>query len=510
MSRPALAAACLALALVTFFQFPGHTWLQQDTQIYAPILEHQWDPAALRKDLLSQQPQVAFTLYDEAARGLRVVSGMDFRVVLEIQQVLARALGIWGLYLMALAAGSRRPFLVAMICALGATIIGPQVLTFEYEPSPRAIAIPLVMCALGLAARERYVAAAVAGAAAFLYHPPSALEFWVVFGLCLAWRRRARPILPIAAAVAVMAVAAHGHAPQPFFGRIPPFQEQLQRMRAAYNWISLWPRPVIWRHLALFAVVLAAYGRLRREIPATLRAFALGLPILGILSMPLSWLLLERLRWTLIPQLQPMRALLFVALMAQFLTALAGARAALDRRFAESAAWFFAAYLASLPALDARPVAVALLLALLAIFAARSAPVLGLAAFVAIPLLGGVVNYPRLHTPALARLAAWARSSTPRDAVFLFPDAGHALDPGIFRAEALRAVYVDWKGGGQVNYSANFAAEWQRRWQLTMTPPADPARDAALGIDYIVLREAHRLPGAAAFENSSYAVYALR
>ena len=34
MKVPAIAA----LALLTFFQFPGHTWLQQDTQIYAPVL----------------------------------------------------------------------------------------------------------------------------------------------------------------------------------------------------------------------------------------------------------------------------------------------------------------------------------------------------------------------------------------------------------------------------------------------------------------------------------------
>ena len=52
---------CLAFALLTFFQFPGHTWLQQDTQIYAPILEHLRDPAVLRdrvKKVVSQ-PDVA-------------------------------------------------------------------------------------------------------------------------------------------------------------------------------------------------------------------------------------------------------------------------------------------------------------------------------------------------------------------------------------------------------------------------------------------------------------------
>ena len=43
MNRVGVAAACAALALLTFFQFPGHTWLQQDSQIFVPILEHQRD-----------------------------------------------------------------------------------------------------------------------------------------------------------------------------------------------------------------------------------------------------------------------------------------------------------------------------------------------------------------------------------------------------------------------------------------------------------------------------------
>lgn len=30
-----------ALALLTYYQFPGHIWLQQDSQIYAAILENQ-------------------------------------------------------------------------------------------------------------------------------------------------------------------------------------------------------------------------------------------------------------------------------------------------------------------------------------------------------------------------------------------------------------------------------------------------------------------------------------
>src|SRR5437868_9735814 len=103
MKRVATASLCLGFALLTFFQFPGHTWLQQDTQIYAPILEHLRDPAVLRNDLLVAQPHLSFTLYDEAARFLRAATHCDFQTVLALQQILTRALGIWGLYLMALA-----------------------------------------------------------------------------------------------------------------------------------------------------------------------------------------------------------------------------------------------------------------------------------------------------------------------------------------------------------------------------------------------------------------------
>src|SRR6185295_17205275 len=94
-----------------------------------------------------------------------------------------------------------------------------------------------------------------------------------------------------------------------------------------------------------------------------------------------------------------------------------------------------------------------------------------LAAFFAIPILGRVVNYPRLHTPALAELSRWARSSTPVDAVFLFPGFGKDLSPGIFRTEALRAIYADWKGGGQVNYLKELGEQWWSRWQRITAGP---------------------------------------
>ena len=85
-----------------------------------------------------------------------------------------------------------------------------------------------------------------------------------------------------------------------------------------------------------------------------------------------------------------------------------------------------------------------------------------------IPGFGKLENYPRLHTPELDELARWAHVSTPKDAVFVFPEAGKGLEPGIFRAKALRAVYVDWKGGSQMNVLKGLGEEWWRRWQAAM------------------------------------------
>jgi hypothetical protein len=151
---------------------------------------------------------------------------------------------------------------------------------------------------------------------------------------------------------------------------------------------------------------------------------------------------------------------------------------------------------------------VLVLAALTAVAGTRWAPAVALAAFVAIPVLGGVVNYPQLHTLDLAQLSAWARDNTKHDAVFVFPGFQRDLSPGIFRSEALRAVYVDWKGGGQVNYLKDFGELWWFRWRQTRDfQPGDLPQYAASGIRYVVL--ASPLPRAASFQNASYAVYRL-
>jgi hypothetical protein len=535
MSRLAVAAGILILTALSWFEFPGHTWLQQDTQIYVPILEHLRDPSVLRRDLLVQSPHVSFTLYDETARALAWVTGAGFREVLEGEQFVTRALGIWGLYLMAAAVGLSAPasLLVAGAISLGASIPGPAVLTMELEPDPRGFAVPLLWLAVGLIAHRRDLAAGIVGAAAFLIHPPTVLPFWGVYLCVLIWRRRFWPVVPLVAAGIVLALAARfqegATEAQLFFGRLTPALESLQRWRAAYSWISEWWRDWLAQYLFLWVASWVAFVRIRKRAAADLRVFLIGLPLVGVLSVPASWLLLEKMKWSLMPQLQPMRGLLFVTLMAQFCGAAAGLAAAQARRFWEAVAWLGLVYVAPLdPNLVWIPawnrVLAAGLLAAAATFAGWaesrkfrwSFAVLGgvaAAGFFVVPTVGGVSTHPELHTPELAQLSAWARAGTPGDAVFLFADSGKQLQSGIFRAEAGRAVYVDWKGGGQVNYLAGLGEQWWSRWRETLGAPfgpSDVSRYRALGIDYLVVRRGERWMGrAAVFENGAYVVYAL-
>jgi hypothetical protein len=131
--------------------------------------------------------------------------------------------------------------------------------------------------------------------------------------------------------------------------------------------------------------------------------------------------------------------------------------------------------------------------------------------FFALPHLAQSRNYPPLHHPELDELAAWARTSTQKDAVFLFPDTGKNLVPGVFRARSLRSLYVDWKGGGQVNFLKNFAGDWWTRWQRVMEDNFQPSalpRFRELGIDYVVLTPKSRLTDRQpVYQNPEYLVY---
>ena len=525
-ARLATTSALAILTLLTYFEFPGHTYLTQDTQIYVPILEHLRDPSVLSRDTLVERPHVAFTIYDEVAIGLRSLTGADFSQVLAAEQLLFRGLGLWGIYLIASSAlGSRRlALLVASLFALGAEVAGPAVLVTEYEPTPRAFAIPLLFLATGLVAHRRYLWAGVAASLAFLFHPPTVYPFWAVYLAVAIWpgkRHLLRGFWPLMCAFAILAAAAHAQTGikehQTFFWRIDPGLEALQRMRAPYNWVSLWWRDQWAQYCLLASICAAAIWRVHRLLEPELRAFLVGLAGIGMLSVPVSYLFLDVLKWGLIPQVQPARALLFVTAVAVLGASVAACHAARQKRWAEAFAWFLFVILIPMHArIDSLPgpslVTVAVALALLACVGAGSVrfatPFAAVAPFFCIPLFAHIRNYPRVDTPDLHALSSWARSATARDAVFLFPGPHKSLVPGFFRSEALRPVYVDWKGGGQVNYLPEFGQEWWSRYRETMLKPFTPAclpRYAQLGISYVVLPRPIGRP--AVFSNTEFAVY---
>ena len=448
----------------------------------------------------------------------------------------------------ALGLSAMMSLLVTSAYGLGATIAGPAVLIFEYEPVPRGYAVPLLILAIGLAAHSRWMWAGAACGVAMLYHPPTTLPWLVVLSLLTVcrWRNpdrgaRLRALGMIAISAGLVFVLSRLQAgateSQEFFGRIDPEVEKLQRLRGSYNWLSMWGAQWIRHYEFLGLVCLAAWLRLRGVATEPLRWTMIAMPAFGLAMMPVSYLLLEHWKWSLMPQLQPMRALLLVAVFALIGSAAAGVKAAQAGRRWESLAWWLVAF--SIPAQaevlqlllpDLRDATMRVRWLVVAALAAtamaaaywenarpRMAAALCAAAmlvpFWAMPGPARVRNYANLDEPELHELGGWARANTAKDAVFLFPQHGRDLQPGFFRVYALRGLYADWKAGGQANLLKEFATDWWQRWQRAMEIQFDPAKlepYRALGIDYLVLKAGTKVEGREpAYENRRYVVYSI-
>ena len=520
MRKAATAALLLLFSVLSWWVFPGHAWLQQDTQIYAPILEHLHEPSVLAKDIIVERPHVAFTFYDEIALLFRSITGSSFYVILMAEQILFRAMGLWGIYLIATALGLdfAPAMLVTLIWSLGATINGPAVLTVEYEPVPRGFAVPLLMLAVGLAAQGRWMWSGVATGAAALFHAPAVWPILAVYVWAAPNKVSRWALAPVVGAVVLLLAASRYQIgvteAQSFFSVVSPKLEMLQRMRAPYNWLDLWWREYLGQYVFLAGVCATATWRLWDRMPSGLRPFSVGLPLAGLASMPLSWLFLNQWKWALMPQVQPMRALLFVTAMASVLSACAGCVAAERKKFGEAFLWFLTPWILPIQTrLFTAPAkqqwAVWLVCAVLSVVVCTRRNRVWIMAAAYWAMAATVTLYPNLHAPELRELSKWARDATRLDAVFVFPDNGKANFPGVFRSEALRAVYVDWKGGGQVNYLPQFGEEWWHRWQSVA--PGSESRFKQLGVDYVVRKSGNSLDsGLRVFENSKYWVYKLK
>src|SRR5260370_8763850 len=160
-------ASVVPITLLGYFLFPGHTYLHSDTQIYIPMLERLHDPALFTRDIVALRPHLTLTIYDEAALFLKRITGADFELVLTMEQLVFRALAVYGLMLIAMrfVLSLAQSFFVAGSVILGATISGPAVLTIEYEPVPRGFSISLVVFALCFISQAPPLAARLAALA---------------------------------------------------------------------------------------------------------------------------------------------------------------------------------------------------------------------------------------------------------------------------------------------------------------------------------------------------------
>ncbi len=477
----------LAFVAVTWLEFqfvPGHTYLRSGTQVYVPVLEHLDNPGLLSRDLVAVHPNVTYTIYDEVTLFLHDACRLSLHAALLIQQLVSRFAALLGLYLLFRSARltTLEALLIAAVLNLGAYLPGPELALIDPEPVPPAIAFGFLLLSAGLFAREKPLLAGLTGGLAFVYDPRLGVPLWLIVALAMIFdrglRRMLRPSLPIFAIfVLLLANLAQLQPGVPelrgFFDKVPSAISRIQQFRSPGTWVSVWARHEIWLYLGLLDCGLWAAARIWPMLNRQVRWFLIGFPALGMLSVPLSWLLLDVLRWSLIPPVRPAHLLIFVVAFSAAACAIAGTHAIRTGRRLEAIAFF--AVVAVLPASQ----------------------------FLRPP--------ENVHTPEVIQIARWAQDTTWGGSMFLFPQAGRDLDPGLFRAEAKRAVWVDWQTGQQVNEFDSFADEWWRRWHDTMEGPFSNrrlARMLSLPIDYFVLKRETRLPHVKpVFVTPTFAVY---
>lgn len=538
--------ALLAVTAVGLFYFPGTQYLTSDTQIYVPLLEHSHHPELLARDPIVQHPHLGLSLYDEIVNGIRAVTGWQVHTVIFLHQVFFRFVQVLAAYLIGLGLGCGRwqSLWIATVVEATAFVSGPSVMVVEYDAVPRGYTFGLAMLAIACMAHGRIWLAATAAGVSLFFQAGTAYPVLVCFGLYLLFGRREEPLvhrlrflLPILAALAMVAGSAwHQGNGSASLSLVPDWLEALQRMRASYNYPSMWHPAVLWVPVGLAVFSMAAWWRIREDLPARMHWFLLGTSIVGVLSIPAAWLLMEQARLFLAAQLQPARAVAFLYAVAVPVFLAAGIAATRKRRLVEAFVWFlgglsipFSNQLVFFAGANGWPSsrfrylwAPALALLAVAVFwlwrRSRPAAIVLMVLLMLAPfyVLRDVLKVDAFATdarnPEVQALSEWAAAHTPRDAVFAFPGFARSNQPGVFRSQALRAVYSDWKSGGQVNFSIDFARVWWERWNQVMEQKEFSLGRApyllGLGIDYLVIppEQAPR-EVRAEYENGKFAVY---
>lgn len=540
-------AGLLAILIAGFFLYPGRQFLTSDTQIWAVMMEHSLHPEYLGKDLLAQYPHIGLSFHDEIVNGIRAATGFTLEQVMVAHQVVFRAILLGSAYFLAFALCGSRLLSLWMAACLEMIyyIAGPTVCVIEVEPVPRAYSLALGMLAVALAANGRKWGAAWALGTAMLFQAVIvypmllAMAAWTVFSRDEGrFGRRLRywmPVAGMAAVVLLLSIAEQGGSGG-MFEIVPEWLRGVQRTRASYNWVSLWPHSLVTLHVLAGILALWSYRRLRDAADASLQWYLWGIPVVALASIPAAWLMMERLHLMIAAQTQPARALAALYALGVVMLLSAGALAARKGRWLECGGWLLGGYsmvfldqtvtfaqaLAAgqapnprwlwAPGLAAAGVGLIWLRGRKPVAAGICFGILMAAPFVIYRAEFGVDVMARdARTPELTALSEWARENTDRDAVFLFPGFERSPAPGVFRAMARRALYVDWKSGGQVNFDIEFARLWWARWNDTGKGKFNPERAGhylKLGIGYLVTPRARALDGLTPlYANKDFAVY---
>lgn len=544
----AVTPGLLAILLAGLFIYPGTHFLTSDTQIWTVMMENRLHPELLAKDLLAQYPHVGLSFYDEIINSIRRVTGLPVEAVMMAHLVVFRGVMLTAAYLLAFALAQSRITALWIAAALQMVyfIPGPTVCVFEVEPVPRAFSLSLGLLAVALFALGRRWGGAWALAGAMLFQ---AVMVYPVL-LCLAgWKMFAHdeepvhqrlrywiPVVGSAALVVLLSIAAQGGSGG-LFEMVPEWLRAVQRMRASYNWVSLWPGYLLAFHVAFCLLVLALPRFSGLELSPLLRWLLIGVPVVALVSIPAAWLTMEKLHLMAAAQTQPARALATLYAVGLIALLAAAAKAAERGKWLACGAWLLGGY--SIVFLD-RSILLARQMALGGVaswwwwlwvpaLAGMAAVALGLrgrspalAAGLLFVLMAAPFGIYRLHfdaniaaqdarTPEVLALSDWAEHNTAAGAVFLFPGFERSTQPGVFRAAARRTVYVDWKAGGQVNFDIEFAQLWWERWNAVGKGPfraSGVAEFARRGIDYIVVAPGTDAGSAApVYTNSRFSVY---
>ena len=136
------------------------------------------------------------------------------------------------------------------------------------------------------------------GSVAFLYHPLTAIPFWCV-ALFAVIRKSVRPVIliPLLPAVALLLMLAHFHSgaaeTADLFHRLDASELAVERRLTSYVFVSEWGPKILIELAVQFAIASLALWRLWPKLDGVLRDFLTGLSLAGVLSIPVSYLVLE-------------------------------------------------------------------------------------------------------------------------------------------------------------------------------------------------------------------------